>query len=458
MASGNKEKKNSQSPQNQGVLLLFLGLCGVLFALIGESLIDMAFEDESFITAFFAPTAHEMAIRSLFIGTLIVFILYIASIWRKRDLLEKSLQNALELADTEKNKSAAILEVVGDAISIQDIDLKIIYQNRAHVDLMGSHHGEACYRAYQKRDTACEGCHLLLCYEDGLAHRREASAPGKDGPRPIHVEIISTPLRDRAGKIIAGIESVRNITRRKETEQNILNLNEELRHKTLELSTRNNDLKAFSYSLSHDLKTPLTIIYGSAQVLNDTYASQLDETGGYLLAQIIIAGERMDQLLDAMLQMANHAQMELRIEEIDLSTMARDILAAQRIHDPDRKINYTIADGVIRYGDPRLIHPVMENILVNAWKYTRHQKNPTIEFGCEDHDGIESCFVRDNGAGFDMQKADKLFRPFQRLHTQDEFEGNGVGLATAQQIIHRHGGRIWAEGKPGEGATFFFTL
>ena len=456
MSPPNQEKIISQKPRNQGVFLLFAGLCGIFLALIGESLIDMTFENESFFEAFLAPNAHEMAIRALFTGTLILFVLYIASIWRKRDLLEMSLQAALETAHIEKNKSEAILDVVGDAISIQDLDLKILYQNRAHVDLMGSHPGEACYRAYQKRETACPGCHLLLCYEDGLYHRREATAPGKDGP--IHVEILSTPLRDSSGKIVAGIESVRNITSRKETEQSILNLNEELRQKTQELSSRNDNLKAFSYSLSHDLKTPLTIIYGSAQILHDTHAAQLDETGGYLLEQIIIAGERMDQLLDAMLQMAHHAQAELQLEEIDLSAMARDIMTKQRQNDPDRVINVSIAEGVIRTGDPRLLRSVMENLFGNAWKYTRNVENPAIEFSCEIRHGIESCFIRDNGAGFDMSNVDKLFRPFQRLHSQEEFEGNGVGLATAQQIINRHGGRIWAEGSPGAGATFFFTL
>jgi PAS domain S-box-containing protein len=456
MSAGRKKKNFFQSPQNQGASLLFLGLFGVFFALIGKTLIDMVFKGGTFFQAFLVPTPHEIAIRALFSGTLILFTLYIASIWRKRDLLEKSLQEALEVACIEKSKSEAILEVIGDAISIQDLDLKILYQNRAHLDLMGNHLGEACYRAYQKKETVCEGCHLLLCFEDGHPHRREADAPGKDGA--IHVEIISTPLQDNSGKIVAGIESIRNITRRKETEQSILNLNAELQQKTQELSALNHDLKIFSYSLSHDLKTPLTIIYGSAQILHDTRSSLLDETEGYLLEQIILASDRMDQLLDAMLQMAQHAQMGLELENIDLSRMVKEITAAQRASAPDRRISYSIADGIIRPGDPRLIRSVLENLLNNAWKYTRHAKDPAIEFGYEIHEGIESCFVRDNGAGFNMEKAEKLFRPFQRLHSQEEFEGNGVGLATAQQIIHRHGGRIWAEGRPGEGATFFFTL
>ena len=456
MSASSKEKKIFQRSPSQRGLLVFLGGCGVLFALIGDAIFDMFFEGETFSQALLAPTLHEIAIRSLFSGTLILFTLYIASIWRKRDTLEKSLQEALEVARIEKSKSEAILEVIGDAISIQDLDLNILYQNRAHLDLMGNHRGEACYRAYQKKEIACEGCHLLSCFEDGMPHRREATSQGKDGT--IHVDILSTPLRDSSGKIVAGIESIRNITRRKETEQSILNLNAELRQKTQELSALNHDLKTFSYSLSHDLKTPLTIIYGSAQILHDTHSSQLDETGGYLLEQIILAGERMDQLLDAMLQLAHHAQMGLELEKIDLSLMVKEIITAQQAKAPDRSIRYAIADGVVRPGDPRLIRSVLENLLGNAWKYTRHTKDPAIEFGCEIHEGIESCFIRDNGAGFDMQKAEKLFRPFQRLHSQEEFEGNGVGLATAQQIIHRHGGRIWAEGRPGEGATFFFTL
>jgi PAS domain S-box-containing protein len=456
MSAVNKEINVLHSPPNQRFSLLFLGLFWIIFVLIGEAVIAMIFKGGPFPQAFLAPTPYEMALRALFSGTLILFVLYIASVWRKRDLLEKSLQEALEVARIEKGKSEAILEVVGDAISIQDLDLKVLYQNRAHLDLMGNHRGEACYRAYQKREAACEGCHLLQSYEDGLPHRREATAPGKNGI--IHVEIISTPLRDSSGKVVAGIESIRNITRRKETEQSILNLNAELRQKTRELSALNHDLNAFSYSLSHDLKTPLTIIYSSAQILHDTHSAQLDETGEYLLEQITIASERMDQLLDAMLQMAHHAQMELKSEKIDLSMMAKEIIASQRTSAPDRAVSFTIEDGVVRQGDPRLIRSVLENLFSNAWKYTRHTENPTIEFGCEIYDGFASCFVRDNGAGFDMQKAEKLFRPFQRLHSQEEFEGNGVGLATAQQIIHRHGGRIWAEGSPGKGATFFFTL
>lgn len=434
-----------------------MGLCGVLFALVGEALIDMIFQGGTFLHAFIAPPPHEMAVRTLFSGTLILFTLYIASIWRKRDLLEKSLKEALELACIEKSKSEAIFEVVGDAISIQDLDLKIIYQNRAHLELMGDHRGETCYRAYQKKETECEGCHLLLSFEDGLPHRREAAAPGKDCSAT-YVEIISTPLRDSSGKIIAGIESVRNISKRKEFEQNILRLNEELQQNTQELSARNLNLKAFSYSLSHDLKTPLTIIYGSAQILRDSHAAQIDMTGGYLLNQIISASERMDQLLDAMLEMAHHAQLGLKLEEIDLTTMAKEILSSQQASNPERSLTYTIADGVVRQGDPRLIRSVLENLLSNAWKYTQHTKEATIAFGCEIHDGEESCFVRDNGAGFNMEDADKLFRPFQRLHKQEEFGGNGVGLATTKQIIIRHGGRIWAKGSPGKGATFYFTL
>lgn len=456
MSANKTEIKNIFSPKNKAISLLFFGLFWVFLTLILEAFIDMAFEGEHFFEAFFMPSAHEMAIRTLFTGTLILFILYIASNWHKRDRLENSLQAALDDAQNEKRKSEAILEVIGDAISIQDLELKILYQNRAHIKLMGDHQGETCYSAYQKKERACDGCHLLLCYEDGLPHRRESTAPRENGS--LHVEIISTPLRDGSGKIIAGIESIRDITQRKEIEKNILRLNEELRHTTQELSARNQNLKTFSYSLSHDLKTPLTIIFGSAQVLSETYSAQLDETGNYLLEQILIAGERMDQLLDAMLQMAHHAQMELQLEKIDLSVMTKEIMETLRTASPERAVHFIAAEGIIREGDPRLIRSVLVNLLNNAWKYTRHTKETVIEFGCEVRDGIESCFVRDNGAGFNMEKHEKLFRPFQRLHSHDEFEGNGVGLATAQQIIHRHGGRIWGEGTLGEGATFYFTL
>lgn len=445
-----------QITSNKGLRLLAVGLTGALLTLLGGAWIDMAFEGESFRDAFFLPNPHELAVRTIFLGAWILFLLYIASIWRKREVLERSLHAALETAQLEKEKSIAILDVVGDAISIQDLDLKVLYQNRAHQALMGNRVGEFCYNAYQQRDAVCDGCHLVQGFADGQAHRRESMAPSSHGV--LHVEIISTPLRDASGTVIAGIESIRDITRRKMTEQSILSLNDELRKKTAELAALNRDLEAFSYSLSHDLKIPLTVIYGSAQVLHDTQSERLDETGRYLLEQINHAGERMEQLLDAMLQMAHHSQHALQSEAIDLSAMAAEILDALQLGDPHRRIERIVASGVERRGDPRLIRSALENLLGNAWKYTGQKERPTIEFGCEVREGSEICFVRDNGAGFDMQKAGRLFRPFQRFHSREEFAGNGIGLATAQQIIQRHGGRIWADAKPGEGATFYFTL
>lgn len=413
--------------------------------------------EESIIMLFPHLTPYEITIRSFFAGTLIFFILYIVSIRRKRDLHVKSLQDALAVAEIEKRKFEEIVDVAVDAISVQDLNKKILYQNRTHSNLMGNHLGETCYRAYQKKETECGDCLLSLCFRDGLPRRRETTLLGKNGTT-MYVEIIYTPLRNSSGAIVAGIESIRDITLRREIEKNILSLNIELQKKTQELVAYNNNLKTFSYSLSHDLKSPLTIIYSSAQILQENCSEHLDETGGYLLEQILLGGERMDQLLDAMLQMAHHTQIELNREQINLSTIVKEITDAQRISTPGRSVHFMIADGIIREGEPRLIRSVLENLLGNAWKYTLHVKDPIIEFGSESRDGVETCFVRDNGAGFDMQKAEKLFHPFQRLHSQDEFKGNGVGLATAQQIIHRHGGRIWGEAKPGEGATFYFTL
>ena len=234
--------------------------------------------------------------------------------------------------------------------------------------------------------------------------------------------------------------------------------NEALRRNAAELLAANTELDAFAYSVSHDLRAPLRSIDGFSQVLLEDYSAQLDEAGRDSLQRVRAASQRMATLIDDLLKLARFTRSEMRTEAVDLSKIAQDIAADLQRSTPERQVEFAIAPGLEARGDARLLRVALENLLRNSWKYTAKQPRPRIEFGSVQENGERVFRVRDNGAGFDMQYADKLFGVFQRLHSPAEFEGTGVGLATVRRIITRHGGRIWAEGVVDRGATFYFTL
>ena len=232
----------------------------------------------------------------------------------------------------------------------------------------------------------------------------------------------------------------------------------EAEQRTAELAATNQELEAFSYSVTHDLRAPLRGIDGFSQALMNEYSDVLDEQAQHYLQRVRIGRERMGQLIDDLLALLQVTRGEMRRENVDLSDLARTIVTGLQERDPQRQVEFVIQDGVALNGDTRLLRVALENLLGNAWKYARKKEEARIEFGLTEADGKPTCFVRDDGSGFDMAYADRLFGAFQRLHDASEFEGSGVGLATVQRIINRHGGRIWAESAVGEGATFYFTL
>jgi PAS domain S-box-containing protein len=445
-----------QRIKNEGPVIKVSILLMILFWVVDSLMDSLVMKEGDVFQQLFSPEHHEKAMRLMSMLMLLVFALYTMAIIRQRKKLEKDLQATLKSAEDEKAKNVAILAAIGDGISIQDTELRIFYQNQIHKDLMGDHYGEFCYKAYQQKDAPCEGCHLLLSLHDGMIHRREVSTIWQNGPR--HVEIIASPLRDYAGNIIAGIEMVRDITKRKQTENEIRKLNMDLSQQAAELAAANKELEAFSYSVSHDLRTPLTRIYSSSQALMDGYSPCFDENGTFFVRTINDACEQMEELIESLLTLSRVANNEINREEVNLSMLAKEIANVMQQVEPERRVVFDINPQVTAHGDSPLLKVVLENLLGNAWKFTRMRDDARIEFGVAEVAGERVYFVRDNGAGFDMKNAANLFKPFQRLHNPAKFPGTGVGLATVQRIIQRHGGRVWGEGTVDQGAVFYFTL
>jgi signal transduction histidine kinase/ligand-binding sensor domain-containing protein len=252
---------------------------------------------------------------------------------------------------------------------------------------------------------------------------------------------------------------IQSITRRAaKLEVEVAQRTRSLSERTAELQAANKELEAFSYSISHDLRAPLRAIDGFSRILLEDYRDKLDDEGKDNLQRVRTASQRMGQLIDDMLQLSRHTRSEMHCGQVDLSALARAIVDELKVSAPQRQVEFVIEPGLTAHADAGLLQAVLQNLLDNAWKFTSQQPAAKIEFGRTIHEGVPIFFVRDNGIGFNMAYADKLFGAFQRLHSATEYPGTGIGLATVQRIIQRHGGQVWAESQVGHGATFYFSL
>ena len=261
---------------------------------------------------------------------------------------------------------------------------------------------------------------------------------------------------ERVAGVVLDVTDVKT-AQRKLQEMNVT-LEQRVQDRTVRLSDANRELETFAYSISHDLRAPLRGIHGFSQALVEDYGDALDDTARGYLARVQAGANRMGELIDDLLEFSRLSRREVQRTRVDLGGVASEIARELNEGRPERPLAFEAHGDLVVQGDAHLLRIVLENLLGNAWKFMGDQAEPRVEFGTEGDGGSEVFFVRDNGVGFDPAYADKLFAPFQRLHSPEEFEGTGIGLATVQRIIHRHGGRIWAEGAPGEGATFRFTL
>jgi PAS domain S-box-containing protein len=378
----------------------------------------------------------------------------IAHHWEERRQAERLLRE-------REAQFRKLLEAAPDAVVVTDKAGKIVLVNAqtelmfgiARHDLVGQmidillperHRGEHL-RYGAQQDIASEP-HFIAPNEELHGQRSD----GSEFPVAISLSQAAT----KQGMMV--FYDIRDVTKERLAEQKIADLNAILTRDNAELAALNKELEAFSYSVSHDLRAPLRAIDGFSQALEEDYGEVLEDRAKQYLSRVRQATQRMDMLIDDMLELARVARADVVRRSVDLSEMAADILG--QLAEDGRAVDVRIQPVRPANADPRLMRIALENLLSNAWKFTRKQLRPKIEFGQLEADGQIVYFVRDNGAGFDMAYAERLFGAFQRLHNIKDYPGTGIGLATVQRVVAKHGGRVWAEAAPGQGATFYFVL
>jgi len=374
------------------------------------------------------------------------------------DVTERVLAKEKEALIQAKEEWERTFDSVPDLIAILDNEHRVVRVNRAMAMRLGRQPeecvGVACCTLIHGTDSPPAFCPHSRTLSDGREHEVEIheSHLGRD------FLISTTPLQGPDGRMNGVVHVARDITERKRAEEKIERLNAELAARAAELEEANRELEAFNYTVAHDLRKPLTTISSYCQVILELYGDKLEDKCKGYLQEVNDGTWRMNRLIDTLLKFSHVTRMEPRWQTVDMGGMAREVAAGLKLAEPARRATFRITEGMSAVGDAGLLRMALENLLANAWKYTAIRDEAVIEFGVAEIDGRPAWFVKDNGPGFDMADAAGLFVPFQRLPGSEAYSGFGIGLATVERIVRRHGGRVWAEGEPGRGATFYFTL
>jgi PAS domain S-box-containing protein len=374
----------------------------------------------------------------------------------------KRMEHSLEASEARYRR---LFETAQDGILILDEESgHIMDANPFLVDMLGYSRehclGKKLWEIGAFKDIeACKASFAEL-QKNGYIRYEDQPLETKDG-HSIAVEFVSNVYLVDDQKVIQC--NIRDISARKAAETGLRSLNSELdqrvQERTSQLVAVNRELETFNYSVSHDLRAPVRRIQGFVEVLQKEYPEKLDLQGQNLIQSISASAQHMDSLINALLRLARLSRGELNAQRTDLSSLVQSIGAEVQRGDPSRQVEFVVAEGIFANGDRALLRILVENLLNNAWKFTSHSPTARIEFGVSlESDGTQAYFVKDDGAGFDMKYASTIFGAFQRFHSQDEFPGTGIGLASVQRIVHRHRGKIWAQSAKGKGATFYFTL
>jgi len=383
-------------------------------------------------------------------------------------LVAPALEAARLYSETERRRAEAEVLSVSLAEGLCAVDSRgtLTFANPAAAKLLGWDQAELLGREFHScvhlpHDASGTVCPLEQTLRSASAVRVEDDEFLRRDGRPIPTSYSASAIiinEEPAGMVVA----FRDQTHRRQNEQRIRSLNAELEQRVLErtaeLEAANGELEAFSYSVSHDLRAPLRSIDGFCQVLIEDYTDRLDASGKDYLQRVRTASQRMAELIDGLLDLSRVTRATMSREPVDLTDLAASVVAELTRAKRDRTVTFEVQEGLQATGDARLLRLLVDNLLNNAWKFTSKHETARIEFGSTTLDGRQVFFVRDDGAGFEMAYANKLFGPFQRLHGAHEFEGTGIGLATVQRIVSRHGGKVWAEGEAEQGACFYFTL
>jgi len=415
---------------------------------------------------YFTEPRYTLYVTRSDIPYLIVFVSFaslvawFSSVRRRveRELLET--RDNLEIEVAERTQQASLLNLTHDTIFVRDMSDVITYWNRGAQELYGWTAEDAVGKRSQQLLQTIFPAPLEDIREELVESGRwegELRKTRADGSQVVVASRWSL-RRDEQERAVAILETNNDITERKRREQEIQSLNHELANRSTELESINKELEAFAYSISHDLRAPLRHMAGFTELLQKRVGSAIDEKSGRYLTMILDSAKRMGNLIDDLLAFSRIGRTETQTSLVNLSQLAKEALAEVRQDTEGREIVWKIGVLPDLYGDRSMLRLVFVNLISNAIKFTRTRPQAEIEIGCAGaNDGELVVFVRDNGVGFDMKYVNKLFGVFQRLHQADAFEGTGIGLATVQRIIHRHGGRVWAEGVIDRGATFYFS-